>query len=116
VTAPGNTDATTECALLAFAHRRAFWVRYYESGTTWFGYRGFAASAEGTVYFVEYSHGERIRFGEKEGKMMDDNHNLVVPCPKPTTLIKMKDGELTCVDPPSDSSTLAKRRFPNQKE
>jgi hypothetical protein len=95
MTTPGKADEPTECALSAFADRTPFWVRYYDPGTAWFGYSGFACDGDGTVYSVFYCHGDCVN-GDSQGQMMDNSQTLVVTCPKPTILSKMKNGVLTC--------------------
>lgn len=99
VRVPGRTDAGAECALSAFANKKPFWIRYYEPGTAWYVYSGYASTADGTVYYVFYHHGDWIGFGDSDGKMMDDNQTFVVKCPKPTILTKTKNGALTCAQP-----------------
>jgi len=98
-TTQGKVDAVTECALSAFIGKRPFWVRYYEPGTAWFVYSGFAGSGDGTVYYVSYSHGEWVPIGDTQGQVMDNGQTLVVACPKPTILSKMNNGMLTCAKP-----------------
>jgi hypothetical protein len=98
-TRQGKADAATECALSAFAGKRPFWVRYYEPGTAGFAYSGFVGVKDGTVYYVFYSHGEWVQIGEPQGWLVDNGQTLVVACPKPTILSKMKNGMLTCAKP-----------------
>jgi hypothetical protein len=99
VTTPGNADGPTECALSAIAGRKPFWVRYYEPGTAWFVYSGFAGNRDGTVYVVLYSHGDWVGIGDTQGRTMDNNQTLVATCPKPTILSRMENGMLTCSKP-----------------
>ena len=99
VRASGRTDAPGECALSAFANRKPFWIRFYEPGTAWYVYSGYASDADGNVYFVLYHHGDWIGYGDSDGQVMDDNQTFVVKCPKPTILTKTKNGALTCAQP-----------------
>jgi hypothetical protein len=100
-TAAGKADVYTECALSAFARGRPFWVRYYQpDGPACFVYSGFAGNGSGTVYSVFYSHWDCVEIEDTQGgQVMDNNQTLVVVCPKPTSLRKMENGELTCGGP-----------------
>jgi hypothetical protein len=49
-----NADASSDCALMAFALRSPFYVRYNLQGIDSQVSAGLAADAAGNVYFVEY--------------------------------------------------------------
>ena len=100
VTARSDANASSECALSAFAAKKPFWVRYYEPGEASFAYTGFAANADGAVYVVSYHQGDWFAIGDRAGgRMMDDNKTLVDTCPKPTILSKLENGRLNCAPP-----------------
>jgi hypothetical protein len=104
VKADEKIDTAGECALKAFAARRPFYVRYYLQGDNSFGYMGFAGDADGMIYGVQYySRRVPVWIGvlPKEAQLLDGNHTLVMPCPKPITLTKTEDGEVSCIRPVS---------------
>jgi hypothetical protein len=94
----GWADTVTECALTAFANGKPFYVRYYEPGPANFSYTGIASTSDGEFYEAIYSSGRTTWVGGsgKDGQLLDGNHTLVMPCPKPPTLTKTKSGILTC--------------------
>jgi hypothetical protein len=93
-----NIDTVTECILSAFAQKKSFFASYYQPGLAHFGYNGLAGDSTGTVYGAFYSSGETVWTGGagKDGQIVDGNHTLILPCPKPTNLSKSKAGILTC--------------------
>ncbi len=96
----GKADAASECALRAFADRKPFYVHFYHQGFDSFGYEGFAGDAYGNLYGVNYdSMGWTTTGWPKEAQLFDDNHIVVMPCPRPVALIKTENGQLTCVKP-----------------
>jgi len=108
----GKAEAASECALRAFADRKPFYVRYYGQGIDSFGFYGFAGDANGNVYAVDYEGmGWKTTGLPKEALLLDDNHIVVAPCPKPVTLVKTENGELTCAKPVTrqDSATIAQQ-------
>jgi hypothetical protein len=98
-----RSESATECALKAFADRRPFYVRYYVHDLESFSYTGFAGNADGSVYAVVYSSRHIGGTGElgKEWQLLDGDHTLVIPCPKPITLNRVGNGTLTCAHPVS---------------
>ena len=99
----GQADSAAECALRAFAGRKPFYVRYYLQNPDSFRYEGFAGDAHGIVSGVEYSSGRIVVPGGlgKEWELLDGDHTLVIPCPKPITLTKAENGSITCARPVS---------------
>ena len=93
--------ALADCAINAFAAKRSFYVRYYRQFSHSFGYRAFAGDAVGDVYYVDWYSGDEHDIGDTVGRVFDRGRGLFVSCPHPTTLIRMKDGQVTCVDPAS---------------
>jgi len=91
-------DTVTECALTAFAHRKPFFVRYYEPEQAHFRYTGIASASDGTFYGAVYSSERTVWMGDagKDGQLLDGNHTLILPCPKPPALTKTRTGVLTC--------------------
>jgi hypothetical protein len=96
VTGRANANAASECALSAFAEKKPFWVRYYETGEASFAYTGFAANADGAVYVVSYHKGDWFEIGDERGGRMMDDKTLVETCPKPAILSKLENGMLSC--------------------
>jgi hypothetical protein len=93
-----EADTVTECALTAFARGKSFFVRYYESEHAHFRYSGIASDSAGTFYGAFYSSGRTVWKGGpgKDGQLLDGNHTLISPCPKPPALTKTRMGTLTC--------------------
>lgn len=89
-------EAASECVLTAFAGRKPFYIRYYWQGIDSFGFRGLAGDEDGNVYEVDYDSMGWMNPQPDGGQLFDDNHTFVVPCPKPVSLAKKKDGSLTC--------------------
>jgi len=98
--ADGRPDAVADCALRALADGRPFYAKYYLQGIDSFGFRGLAGDADRNVYAVDYkSMGWMSLHLPKEAQQLDGNHTLVMPCPKPISLVKTKGGELACSRP-----------------
>jgi hypothetical protein len=97
-TATGDADTVTECALAAFEHKKPFYVRYYEPGNAHFSYNGIASDSDRNFYGAFYSSGRTVWMGGagKDGQILDGNHTLILPCPKPPALTKTRTGILTC--------------------
>jgi hypothetical protein len=93
-----DPDTLTECILSSAAHKKPFFASYYWSSIAHFGYEGLAGDSTGTVYGAFYSSGDALWTGRtgKHGQILDGGHTMVVPCPKPTTLLRNKMGTLTC--------------------
>ena len=93
-----DADTLTECVLSSAAHKKPFFASYYWSGIAHFGYEGLAGDSTGTLYGAFYSSGDALWTGRagKDGQVLDGGHTMVVPCPKPTNLIRNKMGTLTC--------------------
>ena len=98
VNATSDANTLTECVLSAVARKKPFLASYYQPGLAHFGYNGFAGDSTGTVYGAFYSSGATVWMGGagKDGQILDENHTLVLPCPKPTNLTMSKMGTLTC--------------------
>jgi hypothetical protein len=98
--ADGRPDAIADCALRALADGRPFYAKYYFQGIDSFGFTGFAGDADGNVYAVDYdSMGWMSLHLPKEAQLLDGNHTLVMPCPKPISLVKTIGSELACSRP-----------------
>lgn len=98
--ADGRPGAVANCALQALADGRPFYAKYYWQGIDSFGFRGFAGDADGNVYEVDYDSMGWTRLAlPKEAQVLDGNHTFIMPCPKPTSLVKTEAGSLTCSRP-----------------
>ncbi len=96
----GKVEELSECAVRALSDRKPFYVRFYRQGIDSFGFHGFAGDADGNVSQVDYdSMGWTRTVLPKETQLLDDNHIVVMPCPKPVTLTKTENGQLTCAHP-----------------
>jgi len=92
-----NSDKATACALLAFKHRQAFYVRYDESGFDSEVAEAIAADFSGNVYSVSFdSMGINPAWMPPGATMPDGYHTKVVPCSQPVRLRKTQEGKLTC--------------------
>jgi hypothetical protein len=92
-----KAEDCSACARRSFADGKAFYFSYYEQGRDSFEFKGIAANEAGDAYEVEY---ESAWVGERENlaktwQLLDDNHTLIMPCPKPVTLYREGDW-LTC--------------------
>jgi hypothetical protein len=89
--------AAADCALRAFADGRPFYAKYYRQGIDSFSFTGVAGDASGNIYEMDYdSLGWRGLTLPKEARLLDGNHTLVMPCPRPIHLAKDAVGKLTC--------------------
>lgn len=96
-----KSDASLECALKAFANNQPFYVRFYLQYPDAFRHDGFARDADGNVFEVWFVPGnlEMTGYVPKEAQLLDGNHTIVMPCPKPTRLSNASDGTLSCARP-----------------
>jgi hypothetical protein len=96
-----KSDAPSECALKAFANNQPFYVRFYLQSPDAFRHDGFARDADGNVYEVWFVPGnlEMTGYVPKEAQLLDGNHTIVMPCPKPTRLSNASNGTLSCARP-----------------
>jgi hypothetical protein len=94
----GKPDATSACALKAFAEHRAFYFCYYEQGSEAFEFRGIAADEAGDAYYAVYNSTEVVSPGllAKELQTLFDSHTFVARCPAPVGLYKTGGGWLAC--------------------
>ena len=109
----GKAEELSECAVRAFADRKPFYVRFYRQGINSFGFYGFVGDADGNISEVDYHSTGWMGTGlPKEAQLLDDNHIVVMPCPKPVTLTKTENGQLTCAKPITrdDSATVAQQK------
>lgn len=98
--ADGRPGAVANCALRALADGKPFYAKYYRQGIDSFGFTGFAGDADGNVYEVDYDSIGWTRLTlPKEAQVPDGNRTFVMPCPKPTSLVKTEVGSLTCSRP-----------------
>jgi hypothetical protein len=92
-------DERSECAIQSFAEHKPFFVRYYTQGVDSVGSHGIAGDANGNVFVVDYdSLGWTGYHLPSDAKLLNDNHIVVLPCPKPVTFRKISI-RLTCADP-----------------
>jgi hypothetical protein len=87
-----SDGADPECALKAFASQQPFYVRFYLQGVYSFGYRGLAGDENGNVYEVGYDSAGWAN--------QQRNDPVVLPCRRPVSLVKLKDGTLACARDP----------------
>jgi hypothetical protein len=96
-----NEDERSECVTRAFADRKPFYARYFRQGLDSSVFYGVTGDASGNVFEVDYDSvgwaGAGLRL-PKAANLFDDNHIVVIPCPKPVTLRKI-GGRLACVHP-----------------
>jgi hypothetical protein len=95
-----QASADSDCALEAFASKRAFYVSY-EYGAWVPGHSfGFAGDSAGNLYFVEYADvSSHVQLPTEDFALLGDNHIRFGACPKPPMLWKAGSGYLTCVAP-----------------
>jgi hypothetical protein len=91
-----SDGAVPECALKAFASQQPFYVRFYLQGIDSFGYRGLAGDENGNVYEVGYDSAGWVKQQPIRGQLLDTNDPVVLPCRRPVSLVKYKDGTLGC--------------------
>jgi hypothetical protein len=93
-------EAASDCVFTALAGRKPFYIRYYWQGIDSFGFRGLAGDTDGNVYVVDYDSMGWMNPAPDGAQLLDNNHTFVVPCPKPVSLVKNRDGSVTCYGPP----------------
>jgi len=91
-----SDGADSECALKAFDSHQPFYVCFYLQGVDSFGYRCLAGDENGNVYEVDYDSAGWMNRPPARGQLLDNSHTFVVPCRKPVSLVKYKDGTLGC--------------------
>jgi hypothetical protein len=97
VRAKESSNKATACALLAFKHHKAFYVRYDESGFDSEVAEAVAGDSRGNVYSVSFdSMGINPAWMPPGVTMPDGYHTKVVPCSQPVRLRKTQEGKLTC--------------------
>jgi hypothetical protein len=89
-----------ECAVHAFESRRPFYVRYYVPGTIYDYSYGLAGDSNGNVFEVAYNGKGINKLGlSKKTQLSEDGQLAVMPCPKPTSVIKTGEGTVACALP-----------------
>jgi hypothetical protein len=92
-----NPTNATACALVAFKHRRPFYVRYDESGIDSEVADGIAGDSTGKVYSVGFDSMAINPGWMPAGTGMPDGlHTKVIPCSKPVRVRKSRHGKLIC--------------------
>jgi hypothetical protein len=93
-----KSEVPSDCALKAFSSERPFYVRFYLQYPDFFRYDGFVRDADGNVYEVWFLPGNMTMTGNipKEAQLLDANHTIVMPCPKPIRLSKSANNVLSC--------------------
>ena len=91
-----SPDASSDCALKAFANGSPFYVRDNFQGIDSDVSMGLAGDGQGHVYFVEYDSMGWGTEGPEGSELTDDRHIYTEPCPRPVTLRKTRTGRLTC--------------------
>lgn len=96
-----KNEVPSDCALKAFSSEQPFYVRFYLQYPDFFRYDGFARDADGNVYEVWFLPGNMTMTGNipKEAQLLDGNHTIVMPCPKPIKLSKVANDMLSCARP-----------------
>lgn len=104
----GSTDADkglADCARRSLAGGKAFYLTQYTRRDESFEFEGIAANEAGDAYEVQYESawvGARNDL-PKNSILLDDDHTLITPCPKPVSLygtyVGFGDSEsyLTCL-------------------
>lgn len=101
----GLNSEISKCALRAFAARQPFYVRYFQTGIDSSVWHAIAGDAAGDVTEIDYdSSGWFNRNLPKGFQVFDDGHIILMPCPKPVTLLEGQGGtprdlELSCSRP-----------------
>lgn len=105
----GLNSEVSKCGLKAFTAQQPFYVRYFQAGFDSSLWHALAGDADGNVTEVNYdSMGWANSRMPKEFQLLDDGHIIVMPCPKPATLLESDGGtpegfELSCFRPPPSS-------------
>jgi hypothetical protein len=96
-----KSDAPSECALKAFANNQPFYARFYLQYPDAFRHDGFARDADENVHEVWFVPGnlEMTGYVPKQAQLLDGNHTIVMPCPKPTRPSNASNGTLSCARP-----------------
>jgi hypothetical protein len=96
-----KSEVPSDCALKAFSSEQPFYVRFYLQYPNFFRYDGFARDGDGNVYEVWFLPGNMTVTGNisKEAQLLDGNHTIVMPCPKPIKLSKVANDTLSCARP-----------------
>lgn len=97
VTRNQSPDAASDCARVAFADNRPFYVSY-DQNVRGGGYTvGFAKDVSGNLFFVEYMSEAWLHSSSEDVRVSYDNHIRFGACPKPPFLFTLRNGELTCI-------------------
>ncbi len=94
-------DPTSECALKAFAERRALCFWHYVQDAESFDFMGISVGESGDAYYVDYSSTEIVKRSilPKEWQTSFDHHTSLGRRPEPVRLNKAESARLACYIP-----------------
>ena len=94
----GDPRAANSCALAAIESGRSFYVRYDLQGLDSRIALGITARTTTEAYLLEYDSWGWSNEGLKPSEtLIEGNHILLTPCPKPVRLREVPDGQLSCL-------------------